>query len=148
LAKSIIHTVGTSNHTKDEFIDILKFYHIEIVVDVRSFPKSRFKHFIKENLNKILEENGFSYIYLGKELGGYRKNGYLAYTKSLSFKEGIKKLEQICNKGLTAFICAEKLPWKCHRLYIALSLEKRGWQVIHIIDKNTVWRAKVDLKED
>ncbi|MDY6863822.1 MAG: DUF488 domain-containing protein [Thermodesulfobacteriota bacterium] len=139
LANSILYTVGTSNRTKEAFLEILKFYNIKTAVDVRSFSKSRFKHFTKENLRLILKENGFNYIDSGKELGGFRKGGYPAYTETLSFKEGISRLEGICNKGTVAFMCAEKLPWKCHRLYIALSLEKRGWQVVHILDKGTVW---------
>jgi uncharacterized protein (DUF488 family) len=82
LKESIIYTLGTSTHSKEEFLELLKYYHIETVVDVRSFPQSRFEHFTKKNLMSMLKEVGINYIHLGKQLGGFRKGGYLSYTKS------------------------------------------------------------------
>ena len=108
----------------------------------RSFPQSRFDHFRKESLVRILEEAGFGYVYLGKELGGFRKGGYLDYTKTIPYQQGIVRLEQIGRQTTSAFICAERFPWKCHRRFIALTLQQRGWQVVHIIDKERVWRPK------
>jgi len=61
LKESIIYTLGTSTHSKEKFLDLLKYYHIEIVVDVRSFPQSRFEHFKKESLVEILKEGELSY---------------------------------------------------------------------------------------
>ncbi len=142
MPKSTIYTLGTSTHTKEEFLELLNSYHIETVVDVRSFPQSRFEHFKKENLERILSERGFNYFYLGKELGGFRKGGYLSYTKSLPYQEGISHLEQIGRESITAFICAERFPWKCHRRFIASTLEEKGWKVVHIIEKDRVWRSK------
>jgi len=142
LKESIIYTLGPSTHTKEEFLELLKYYHIETVVDVRSFPQSRFEHFKKDNLARILKERGVDYFYLGKELGGFRKGGYLSYTKNASYQEGITRLEHIGRERITAFICAERFPWKCHRRFIASSLEERGWQVMHIIEKDRVWRPK------
>ena len=142
MQKPIIYTLGTSTHTREEFLELLNSYHIEKVVDVRSFPQSRFEHFKKENLERILSEKGFNYFYLGKELGGFRKGGYLSYTKSLPYQEGISHLEQIGRESITAFICAERFPWKCHRRFIASTLEERGWKVVHIIEKDRVWRSK------
>jgi len=142
LKESIIYTLGTSTHSKEEFLELLKYYRIETVVDVRSFPQSRFEHFKKENLVRILKEGGVKYVYLGKELGGFRKGGYLSYTKSIPYQEGISHLEQIGRESITAFICAERFPWKCHRRFIASTLEERGWQVMHIIEKDRIWRPK------
>ena len=142
MPKSTIYTLGTSTHTKEEFLELLNSYHIETVVDVRSFPQSRFEHFKKENLERILSEKGFNYFYLGKELGGFRKGGYLSYTKSLPYQEGISHLEQIGRESITAFICAERFPWKCHRRFIASTLEEKGWKVVHIIEKDRIWRSK------
>jgi uncharacterized protein (DUF488 family) len=130
-----IYTLGTSIHPKEEFIELLGYYHIETVVDVRSFPQTRFEHFRKENLVRILKEAGFGYAYLGKELGGFRKGGYPAYTKTIPYQEGIVRLAQIGRQTTSAFICAERFPWKCHRRFIASTLQQRGWQVAHIIDK-------------
>ena len=140
-----IYTLGTSIHTKEEFIELLHHYHIETLADVRSFPQSRFEHFRKENLVRILEEAGFGYVYLGKELGGFRKGGYLAYARTTPYQEGILRLEQIGKESTSAFICAERFPWKCHRRFIASTLQERGWQVVHIIEKDRVWRPK-DLR--
>jgi len=142
MAQPAIYTLGTSIHTREEFGELLRHYHIETVVDVRSFPQSRFEHFNKENMAKILKEAGFGYVYLGKELGGFRKGGYLAYTKSTTYQEGILRLEQIGRQSTSAFICAERFPWKCHRRFIASTLQQRGWQVVHIIEKDRVWQPK------
>jgi uncharacterized protein (DUF488 family) len=138
----IIYTLGTSTRSEEEFIALLRHYHIETVVDVRSFPQSRFEHFNKENLASILEGEGFHYVYLGKELGGFRKGGYLAYTKTAPYQGGIRNLEGVGRGGITAFVCAERFPWKCHRRFIATSLEGRGWKVEHILEKGRVWRPK------
>ena len=69
--KSIIYTLGTSTRSEEEFIALLRHCRIETVVDVRSFPQSRFEHFTRENLERVLGAQGFSYVYLGKELGGF-----------------------------------------------------------------------------
>jgi uncharacterized protein (DUF488 family) len=115
MAQPAIYTLGTSIHTREEFGELLRHYHIETVVDVRSFPQSRFEHFKKENLMSMLQEAGITYIHLGKQLGGFRKGGYVSYTKSIPYQEGISNLEKIGKKSITAFICAERFPWKCHR---------------------------------
>jgi uncharacterized protein (DUF488 family) len=142
LEQPIIYTMGTSTRAEEEFLKLLRCYHIETVIDVRSFPQSRFEHFNKDNLTKKLKTEGINYIYLGKELGGFRKGGYLSYTKTAPYEEGISRLMQIGKQGITAFICAERFPWKCHRRFIAASLEERGWRVEHIIEENRVWRPK------
>ncbi|MFO7968263.1 MAG: DUF488 domain-containing protein [Archaeoglobaceae archaeon] len=72
----VIYTVGTSNRTIEQFIGLLKRYNIEVVLDVRSFPTSRFEHFKKEVMSGYLKEGDIEYVHL-KELGGYRKGGYI-----------------------------------------------------------------------
>ena len=135
----IVYTVGTSTRTKEEFIELVLHYHLATVVDVRSFPQSRFEHFNGENLAKMLGEVAINYIYLGKELGGFRKGGYRAYTQTSAYQAGIHKLDEIAQNGSTAFMCAERFAWKCHRRFIASTLEQRGWNVLHIIEKDRVW---------
>lgn len=56
-----------------------------------------------------------------------------------AFRSGIEKLEGIIDGSPSVILCAEKLPWKCHRKWIARELEKRGWDCVHIIDKGKVW---------
>lgn len=138
-SKKEIYTIGSSRRTEEEFIEILRAYDIENLVDVRSFPKSKLEHFSKENLSRLLEDGGIGYIYLGKELGGFRKGGYEQYTHTEDFNSGVTKLEEIALQGKTAFMCAERFPWKCHRRFISRELNSRGWKVIHIIEKDRVW---------
>jgi uncharacterized protein (DUF488 family) len=138
-SEKVIYTIGSSRRTEEEFIEILRAYDIAILVDVRSFPRSKLEHFSKENLLKSLEEGGIRYIYLGKELGGFRKGGYELYTHTEDFSSGILKLEEIASQGKTIFMCTERFPWKCHRRYISRELNSRGWKVIHIIEKDRVW---------
>lgn len=136
-----IFTVGTGTRTIDEFIEILKFYRIENVVDVRRFPTSkRFPHFKRENLEKILEERGFRYFYMGDLLGGFREGGYEKYLLTQEFLNGLNRLIEIAEKGTTLFFCAETLPWRCHRRFIARELQKHGWDVRHIIKKGEEMR--------
>jgi len=137
-----IYSIGSSTRQIEEFIDLLHHFQIKTLVDVRSFPKSRFNHFIKENLDRELNKAGIEYLYLGKELGGYRKGGYGNYTLTTHYEKGVNDLEAIGKKDTTAFMCAERLPWKCHRKFIAISLQERGWKVIHIIDEKKVWEPK------
>ena len=71
----------------------------------------------------------------GEKLGGFRRGGYQDFTATSEFRSGLYKLEEIARERSTAIICAERFPWRCHRRFIALELEKRGWRVSHIIDK-------------
>jgi len=137
-----IYTLGTSRRTEEDFVEILLYYDIYILIDVRSFPKSKIPIFTRENLEKLLQKENINYIFMGKELGGFRKGGYEAYTTTKEFINGIEMLEDIASKGTSVIICAEKFPWKCHRRWIARELHKRGWQVEHIIDKGKVWVPK------
>jgi len=147
LFKMEIYTLGTSNRTLEEFLEILKEYKIEAVVDVRHWPTSRlFPHFKKENLEKFLKENGIDYFHIEK-LGGYREGGYENYMKSEEFKEGLEELIKIAENKKTAIVCAEKFPWRCHRAFISQELEKKNFKVIHIIEKSRIWEPKREPRE-
>ena len=148
--EKVIYTIGTSNRTLEEFIRILKLYRIEILVDVRRFPTSKFEHFKKENLKAEIGKAGIRYHYLGEELGGYREGGYLEYVKTEKFANGLEKLVKIASKGRTALMCCEKFPWKCHRRFIGYELIKKGWKVMHVIDKDRVWipKGKAEMLDD
>ncbi|MDI1472223.1 MAG: DUF488 domain-containing protein [Thermodesulfovibrio sp.] len=137
-----IYTIGTSSRIIEEFIEILKRYHIETAVDVRSFPQSkRFPHFNQRKLSGFLERAGIKYVYLGKELGGFKKGGYERYMETETFKEGIKKLEKIGEKSITVFFCCEKLFFRCHRRFISQELTIRGWKIYHIVDRNIYFQT-------
>lgn len=141
--KKVIYSLGTSARSFEEFLDILRSYRIEQVVDVRSFPVSKkFPHFTREILESELKKRGFTYVYLGKELGGYRKGGYENHLKTNLFRKGLKALKELAERRVTVFICAEKFPWRCHRRFITQELERESWQVEHIIEKDKVWIPK------
>ena len=141
-----IYTIGHSNRTFKEFLEVLEAYKIKILVDIRRFPISKkFPHFNKENLEKALPAIGISYIYLGKELGGFRKGGYQAYMETKEFKEGLEKLLTFALKARTAIMCTEKYFGKCHRRYISNELAKLGYKLIHIFDKTKAYEHKALL---
>jgi uncharacterized protein (DUF488 family) len=142
----VIYSLGTSIREKKQFKKLLKEFHLETIVDVRRFPKSRFDYFCKDKLCSMLKQDKIGYVYLGDVLGGFRKNGYQEYTKTESFVIGIDELKKVALKKKTAFMCAERFPWKCHRRFIARELEKEGWKVIHIIDGGKTWETKPQNK--
>jgi len=147
-----IYTLGTSNRTIENFLEILKFYQISQVVDVRRFPTSKwFLHFKKENLEKILKENKIKYFHF-EALGGFREGGHENYTKTEEFKKALKELTLLAKKENTVIICAEKFPWKCHRFFIAKALENQalenqGFEVFHILEKEKIWNPQKEKKE-
>jgi uncharacterized protein (DUF488 family) len=134
-----IYTLGTSTRSAEEFIELLRSHGVAVVIDVRRFPTSRFEHFSKNNLSRLLLESGIQYIPMGEELGGYRRGGYQAFTTRSKFREGIEKLTEIAGRSKAAIVCAERLPWRCHRRFISAELENQGWQVRHIIDRERDW---------
>lgn len=137
-----IYTLGTGRRSEEEFIEILLYYDIKTVIDVRRFPTSKISIFKKENLKTMLNNAGINYFFIGFELGGFRKGGYEAYTNTEDFKKALDKLEDIAIKDNSVIICAERFPWKCHRKWIARELHRRQWTVEHIIDKGKIWAPK------
>ena len=137
-----IYTLGTNKRSEEDLIEILLAYNIQALIDVRSCPRSKIPIFRRENLEPALRLEGIEYHFLGAELGGFRKGGYIAYTITDDFRKGIDLLESIAITKNSVIICAERFPWKCHRKWIARELHKRGWGVEHIIDKWNVWIPK------
>lgn len=146
--EKIIFTMGTSNRSFAEFGEVLRAYKIEMVIDVRSFPTSKFPHFQRDVFRQALAEQNFGYYYLGKELGGFREGGYEAYTQTLEYLVGLELLERMSSRCRSVIICAERFPWRCHRRFIGRSLKDRGWQVRHIIDQERIWEDKIKAEED
>jgi uncharacterized protein (DUF488 family) len=137
-----IYTLGTDRRSEEDFVEILHAYTIQALIDVRSYPKSRIPIFTRENLEMLLQREGIAYHFLGKELGGFRKGGYIAYIITGEFTKGVELLESVAMNNLSVIVCAERFPWKCHRKWIARELHTRGWEVEHIIDKGKVWVPK------
>lgn len=137
-----IYTLGTDRRTEEDFIEILHAYEIRALIDVRRFPRSKIPIFNKEKLESLLAQEGIEYHFLGDELGGFRKGGYISYIITEDFNKGIEKVESIANSNITVIICAERFPWKCHRKWIAKELNRKGWKVEHILDKGKVWTPR------
>jgi uncharacterized protein (DUF488 family) len=151
-----LFTIGHSTRTFEEFYDLLKKHDIQVLVDVRSLPGSkRNPQFNRENLQKSLEEKGIKYVWLGEELGGYRKKGlgeespnkawsdesfrnYADHTLTSEFGKGIEKLLSLAENQRVAIMCAEKLYWQCHRRIISDYLKAKGHQITHIAEKGKV----------
>jgi uncharacterized protein (DUF488 family) len=140
----MIYTIGHSTRSINEFIDLLKQYHITIIIDIRSFPGSKkYPHFNRENLDNILGKHSIKYFWLGELLGGFRKGGYEKYTETEGFKKGLEDLLKISKQGETAIMCAEIVWFRCHRRYISDKLVQLGHEVIHIIDTKRTYLHKL-----
>jgi uncharacterized protein (DUF488 family) len=145
----LIYSIGHSTRTFEEFIDILKHFKIELLIDVRQFPGSKkFPHFNKEILEIELPKTNIQYIHF-PELGGFRKEGYLAFSQTKEFSEAIKKLLEIVDERTAVIMCAEKFFWRCHRKYVSSALVNFGNQIVHILDREKIYEHKLseDLKQ-
>ena len=136
-----IATVGHSTHPIEEFIGILQAHGIHQLVDVRTMPRSRrVPQFNKENLAASLQAAGMLYHHL-PGLGGLRHakrdstnkgwrnasfRGYADYMQTPEFRENVEKLVELAAQSPTAIMCAEAVPWRCHRSLIADALLARG----------------------
>lgn len=128
-------TIGHSNRSVDTFLELLDEHRIQVLMDVRSSPTSKIEHFKREQMEKWLPEHGIEYIWLGKELGGYRRGGYKRHMRTKPFREGIKQLLEIAETKRTCVMCMEVNPKYCHRRFISAHLERKGVKVVHIIAK-------------
>lgn len=143
----IIFTIGHSTRTIDKFIEILKGHRIEILIDIRTIPKSRRNpQFNQDSLSITLPETGIEYRHL-KSLGGLRhadknsintgwKNpsfrGFADYMQTAEFAGALDELIDIARQKKTAIMCAEGNPYRCHRSLVADALSVRGIEVRHI----------------
>ena len=132
----------------DEFIKILKEHGVEEIVDVRSMPKSRHcPRFNGDSLDESLGKAHMRYTHIQK-LGGHRHSrkdsinlgwrnasfrGYADYMATPEFSEGLDALARIARAKKTAIMCAEAVPWRCHRSMIADAMSEKGWEVRDIL---------------
>lgn len=143
-----IYTIGHSTRTLDEFFGLLEHYGIALLVDVRTVPRSRHvPHFNSDSLQTSLAERGIEYRHL-KPLGGLRKpvkdspntgwrnssfRGFADYMQTDEFSSALSELAGLAVKKRAALMCAEAVPWRCHRSLIADALSLRKFNVRHIL---------------
>ena len=139
---AVLWTIGYSNRSIEQFVALLEKHKIEALVDIRSFPTSKIEHFKREEMERWLPEYGIEYIWLGKELGGYRRGWYEAHMKTELFIEGVEKLLEFARRRRVCIMCMEKNPKYCHRRFLTAYLERKGVEVIHILDKGQVGLMK------
>lgn len=137
----IVMTIGHSTRTLDEFIHLLQAHGVSRVVDVRTMPRSRHNpQFNKASLPRALKKVGLSYLHM-PGLGGLRHakldsinmgwrnasfRGFADYMQTPEFKQSLQELIQLANKERVAVMCAEAVPWRCHRSLIADALLVHG----------------------
>ncbi len=147
----LIFTIGHSTRSTREFMKILKAYDVELLVDIRHYPGSRYcPQFGKAKLKGSLKRNKIGYTHL-LNLGGRRRalkdstknagwrsaqfRGYADYMQTKEFKDGLKELMDLAKKQNVAIMCSEAVPWRCHRSMVGDALIARGFLVIDIFSE-------------
>jgi uncharacterized protein (DUF488 family) len=150
-AKGMSHpilTVGHSTRTTNEFIELLLEHEIKRLVDVRTIPRSRYNpQFNRDELAKSLGRALIGYTHM-PELGGLRHarkdstntgwrnlsfRGFADYMQTAEFEQGLQRLIEMSAQEPIAIMCAEAVPWRCHRSLIADALVTRGIPAVDII---------------
>jgi uncharacterized protein (DUF488 family) len=153
---STVYTIGHSTRSIEEFIGLLGQHSIERLADVRRYPGSRrLPHFSREQLAPALEQAAIAYVHV-PELGGRRKplpdspngawrneqfRGYDDHMATSEFRHALDAL--LRDRRRTAVMCAEAVPWRCHRNLLADELVRRGHEVAHIISPTSVQRHEL-----
>ena len=145
---AILYTIGHSTRTLDELIEALQAHSIKTLVDIRAFPASRrLPHFNRESLQKTLPAAGIQYVWM-KELGGHRKKiledspnialrndsfrNYADYMLTAEFEAATRNLIGLAEASRTAYMCAERVYFHCHRMMVSDWLVAHGHEVRHI----------------
>jgi len=146
-----LFTIGHSTRTIEELIAALQAHQIKTLVDIRAFPISRrLPHFNRENLEKSLADAGIRYVWM-KELGGMRNKSladspnvalrnasfrnYADYMLTPEFEHAVGEVIEFAQLSPTAYMCAERVYFKCHRMLVSDWLVAHGHEVLHIDDE-------------
>lgn len=156
-----VWTIGHSNHELDAFVRLLRGQEIDVVVDVRSFPYSKFApQFNQDALRQGLQDAGFQYLFLGEQLGGrpespshYDAEGHALYglmAEEPGFRGAIDRLVSGAADHRIALLCSEGKPEGCHRrLLVGKVLAERGIPLLHILPDGEVEEEQaVSLEPD
>jgi len=148
----LIYTIGHSNRSLEEFLSLLSAHSIGLLADIRSVPKSRHNpQFNREAMAMSLPAAGIAYQHMAG-LGGLRHprkdsinlawrndsfRGYADYMQTAPFEGALAELIAAASSRRTAIMCAESVPWRCHRSLVADALTARGVEVKHIMTATT-----------
>jgi uncharacterized protein (DUF488 family) len=145
---ALVYSVGHSTRSLDELVEALQAHSIQTLVDIRAFPMSRrLPQFNQESLEKSLPAAGISYVWM-KALGGYRKKrredspniglrnasfrNYADYMLTTEFENAMAELVALAKGSRTAYMCAERVYFRCHRMLVSDWLVAHGHEVMHI----------------
>jgi uncharacterized protein (DUF488 family) len=131
-----LYTVGHSNRDLDAFLATLDEAGIQVLVDVRSLPQSRWDPFCQEPLADALEAAGIAYDHEPR-LGGLRETSYREHMETDDWQEAFEAVLDRAREAPTAVMCAERDPASCHRRHIASAALDRGWEVVHLLGPGT-----------
>jgi uncharacterized protein (DUF488 family) len=151
--KTTIYSIGHSTRAIGEFIELLNAHGIQLLADIRTIPKSRHNpQFNKEELEKSLQKAGIAYLPMpglgglrhtkkdspntGWETAGFR--GFADYMQTEEFRKSLEELIKTAQEQQTAIMCAEAVPWRCHRSLVADALSVRGINVMHIMSRTSL----------
>lgn len=143
-----LYTIGHSTRSFDELLEALRAHEIKTLVDIRAFPMSRrLPQFNRESLEQSLPAAGIRYVWM-KALGGYRKaileespniglrndsfRNYADYMLTAEFQRAVAELVVLAEQNPTAYMCAERVYFRCHRMLVSDWLVAHGHQVLHI----------------
>jgi len=153
--QSTIYSIGHGNKSIESFIEELKAFKIEFLIDVRTTPYSKWNpHFNQNDIKHVLKENGIGYIYLGDKIGGlpedkscYTQEGKIDYMLLKSkdfFKDGLDRLVKAYEKKIRVVaMCSETNPQECHRSkLIGKELLSQGIDMQHILSKEKIKTQK------
>jgi uncharacterized protein (DUF488 family) len=145
---ALLYTIGHSTRSLDDLVEALQAHSIQALVDIRAFPRSRrLPHFNSESLVQTLPEAGIRYLWM-PTLGGYRKKiredspniglrnesfrNYADYMLTEEFEKGTGELVSLAGNARVAYMCAERVYSRCHRMLVSDWLVSRGHDVMHI----------------
>jgi uncharacterized protein (DUF488 family) len=144
----VVYTIGHSTRSLEEMVGMLRAHGVKRVVDVRTIPRSRHNpQFNRESLSKSLHNRRLNYRHM-KALGGLRRprrdsintgwrnasfRGFADYMQTEAFAKALTRLVKLAQQKPTAILCAEAVPWRCHRSLIADALVARGHEVRDIM---------------
>jgi uncharacterized protein (DUF488 family) len=148
-ALGAVHTIGHSTRAIEVFVALLEAHNVELLVDVRRWPTSkRYPHFHRESLANTLGHEQIAYVWRG-DLGGFRKpsadsqntawkvgafRAYADFMLTPGFERIMQEMEQLVASKRIAIMCAEAVPWRCHRQLLADAFLVRGFSVRHIMN--------------